>query len=201
MPFMICRRWLFSFFPLMLLLLVLLLTACPATQPPCQGDTCPQLCTNTQPAAVAYRYNDAVYSSEPRNAFVATGKFDDCYVAGASVNSTFSFTLEKATLDLEQAILRFDIVTEQGTTVLRSNPIIDTNSFKLTPDLTEPETFFSKQNMLDGISVTGSFDFSQSAPKGSYRVVISVVPTTNSKVPADTVKPIVSFNYVFRIDR
>jgi hypothetical protein len=184
--------WMFS-----MTTLTLLLTACPVVEPPpCEGDDCPQLCEGVADAEVVYRPNSL------RNTFSAVSEFDNCYTPGQNVNGTFSFQLTDESYDITQAVLRFDIVTETGVSVLRGNPIINTSSFKLTPDLTEPRTFFSKQTMLGGVSIAGSFRFASSAPAGDYRVVVSVVPTPSSNtVPEDDASPVVSFNYFFRIDR
>jgi hypothetical protein len=183
---------------LWLFFLVVLLVACDTPSvnpPPCEGADCPQPCEGVEAANLEFR------PVSMKNNFTARGEFNNCYTAREKVNGTFSFQLSNDALDVTQAVLRFDMVNKNGTSVLRDNPIIDTGSFKLTPDLTEPRTFFSKQAMLDGISVQGSFTFAANAPENDYRVVVSVVPTSGDKVPGDNVAPIVSFNYFFRIDR
>jgi hypothetical protein len=181
-----------------LFLLLVLLAACTTptvNPPPCEGDDCPQPCEGVADAKLEFR------PVSMKNNFIAQGEFNDCYTPSEKVNGTFSFKLSNDSLDVSQVVLRFDMVNGSGTSVLRDNPIIDTGSFKLTPDLTEPKTFFSKQNMVDGISVQGAFTFAANAPENDYRVVVSVVPTSGNNVPGGNVPPIVSFNYFFRIDR
>lgn len=106
-----------------------------------------------------------------------------------------------ANLDLTQAVLRFDIVNASGQSVMQQgSAIIDTDSFTLTPNLREPRTFFSKDRMQDGVTVQGNFSFVTNAPSGSYRTVISVVPTSGNQVPAGSVAPVVAFSFPFTLN-
>jgi hypothetical protein len=155
----------------------------------------PSLCDTVGTSAAVYR------PVSMQRQFASSSSFKTVYAPGDSVNSNFCFELMDGTLDLTQAVLRFDIVNTSGQSVLQQNSaIIDTNSFTLNPNLKEPRTFFSKSRMEQGVIVQGSFRFVQNAPAGEYRTVISVVPTQNNNVPAGSVAPVVAFNFPFRLE-
>jgi hypothetical protein len=133
--------------------------------------------------------------------FASGSSFKTVYAPGDTAASNFCFQLMNSSLDITQAVLRFDIVNTAGQSVMQQgNTIIDTNSFSLTPNLREPRTFFSKSRMEQGVIVQGSFRFNTNAPAGEYRTVISVVPTQNNEVPSGSVAPVVAFSYPFRLE-
>jgi hypothetical protein len=136
-----------------------------------------------------------------RRNFAASSGFGSSYSPGDTISSTFCFQLMNGNLDLTQAVLRFDIVNASGQSVLQQgSAIINTNTFTLSPDLTEPRTFFSKARMQEGVTVRGNFTFTNNAPAGGYRTVISVVPTSGNNVPSGSTPPIVSFSFPFTLN-
>jgi hypothetical protein len=156
-----------------LLVIILLLTACPATPgpTPCAGESCPKPCETVANART---------SSATFTVGTSTAPFQDCYARGTTHTVSFDLTPNsKANLNNQQAIIVVDVVknSEPYPTVL--GDLFDRGSFKVNPDI------FSKvvpmSQIQTGIKADVTFTVLNSAPTGDLVFVISAFRGTTAE--------------------